>query len=292
MGRSVLSDSGCTSDDGGASTGDADALAPSQITASTLARPATPPPCDPDDITTWTAQVAVLDDRADATLRLRNDGDAWCEVDVSASPLRGPTVEPDVWLEPGEWADLTISGAEEQNCATSTVVTLAQSALNGERRVVPTAVVQPCGWQLAAFFVNDTPSSPCGDGTLEFAITETALVVRNASSVPCVLGELVGVAGAEAHASDDPDAEITTVEITTLAAGDVVRFTLGPPSDTRCADGPTTLEFEVAGAWSVPGLGPCVTVEPGPARPWFDGPAGPLSGIDDPDAALAALDLF
>ena len=63
-------------------TGPSDDLAPSQITASTVPPPATPPPCDPDALSLWTAQVRFVDNTAEAVIRVRNDDADRCEVAV------------------------------------------------------------------------------------------------------------------------------------------------------------------------------------------------------------------
>lgn len=268
------------------SVGPAVELAPSQLDASTVAPPETPPPCDPADIITWTAQVVVSDTAADAVIRLRNDGTEWCEVDVRASPFRDPRVEPDVWLEPGEWADLVIGGADD-GCGSDPLVTDAPISLNGEERVVPTAAVQPCRWQLTAFFANETAVDPCAADALDVVATEHEIVLRNSSSAACVLGELRGASGLATVERADGG-----VAITALAAGDVVAFGLDAPPPSGCADGPAVLDLGVAGRVAVDPLVGCRSVELGPARPWFDGSAGPIGDAIDVATALGLLDPF
>jgi hypothetical protein len=252
-------------------------LAPSQVTASTVARPDTPPRCEPSVLTWWTAQVWPSDLAADAVLRVRNDGDAWCEVDISTSPHRSAEVEPNIWLEPGEWGDLVL-GSAEPGCASASVVTLAQIDVDGAPVVVPTAAVVECGWALTAFFVEETPTGPCTVGDLTFRAADTAVVVR--SSRACVLGAVVDSRGAAAATPE--------VAVTALAAGDVVAYPIADVGD--CAGGGTAVTFDVAGPFEVGDA--CLSLEPGPGRPYFAGPDGPLAGIDDPAAALALLGPF
>ena len=268
-------------------TGPATDLAPSQIAASTVPRPATPPPCDVDDLTFWTAQVIVGETTSDAVIRFRNDGDAWCEADVSGSPLIDPAIEPDVWLEPGDWADL-LAGQREPGCVAPATETLLQLDVNGQAVVVPTALVT-CGWWLSAFYPNDLATEPCTADGLDLVVTESGLIVRNASFVPCELGAVAEVVGAESSSADP-----TSVQITTLAGGDVVSYGLSAVEAVGCSAGTATVVFAAAGPIDVPGLGGCFIVELGAAGPWFDAVDGPLSGWPgaDVDMALMALDPF
>lgn len=252
-------------------------LAPSQVTASTVVRPDTPPRCAPLALTWWTAQVWPSDVAADAVLRVRNDGDAFCEVDISASPYRSDEVEPNVWLEPGEWGNLVV-GSAEPGCGSASLVTLAQIAVDGAAVVVPTAAVVECGWTLTAFYVEETPAEPCTPGDLTVRTTDSFVLVRSTSA--CVLGTVAAPNGFAASAPD--------VAITALAAGDVAAYPIADAGD--CSGGDTSVTFDVAGRVALGDT--CVTVEPGPGRPYFAGPDGPLAGVDDPAAAVALLDPF
>lgn len=259
-------------------TGPADDLAPSQLSSPTAPPPETPPPCDPADLALWTAQVLVHDDEADAVIRVRNDGAEWCEVDVFASPSVDPLMEPDVWLEPGAWADLLV-GPGRDPCADPTVVTSADVDVNGEAVVVPTAAVVRCGWQLIAFYPNEVSDGPCDE--LATAAVDGAVVLSNAGSAPCRLGALVAV-DAEAVAARGAG----EVAVPDLAPGDVVAF------PTRAAAGserPVTLEFDsgVTVDVAIPGA---EVVDGGAPRPWIGGPGSPTA--DDPAAMVTALDPF
>ena len=94
-------------------TGPAKDLAPSQIAAPTVAPPDVPPSCELADLDLWTAQVVVGERSADAVIRVLNQGAAWCEPDIYASPQIDPLIEPDVWLERGGWADLVVGPSGE-----------------------------------------------------------------------------------------------------------------------------------------------------------------------------------
>jgi hypothetical protein len=295
---------GCSGDDDAAGDGDvggadvsvavgdrtavtAAELAPSQVTASTVARPDTPPPCDPDDLVWWTAQVVHVGSTGTATLRVRNEGATWCEVDIGSSPGVSPEVEPNVWLEPGEWADLLVGGSGS-GCPAQ-VVREVDLVLGGATAFsVPTGMVVECGVALVALYVADSSSAPCT--ALTPAVTDGALLVRNDDFVSCELGELVAAEGVEiADASEG-----SPVRITELARGDVVAFELPSLVGTDCSDESATLEFAATGELIVPGTGRCAVVVLGAGRPWFEGSGGPLGAVDDADidAALAALDPF
>lgn len=275
----------CTTGSEGASvtdTGPARELAPSQVTAVTAAPPDTPPPCDADELTLWTAQVMVVGEFADAVVRVRNDGASWCEVDVAGSPSVDPAMEPDVWLDPGEWADLVV-GPPDGDCAAPAAVTLAQLDVNGEQVVVPTAAVVPCGWRLTAFYPNEVADLPC-DEVVATAV-ERAIVVRNDGAEPCRLGALETADGdGVTIVPAAPD-----VEVPVLAAGDLVAFELdrvGAPGVAR----PVVLGFESGANVEVVLDADAVALGAGPPQPWLGGPLGPDAG--DPVALLAALDPF
>lgn len=282
----VLTTTGCSGDasSGGTTvphTGPTEDLAPSQLTAPTAAPPDTPPPCDPDALTIWTAQVITGDGWADAVLRVRNDGDVWCEVDVAGSPSIDPAMEPDVWLDPGSWADLVL-GPPDGDCEAPAIVALAHIDLNGVTVVVETAAVVPCGWRLTSFFPNDVSDEPCSD--LDVAAVAGAIVVRNASFLPCRLGALVSASGAD----------VTTVpiepEVATplLAGGDLVAFEL--TAEGVCDERPVDLVFDSGVTVEVP-LGGCtVSVGSGAPQPWIGGPGSPAA--DDPAGLIDALDPF
>jgi hypothetical protein len=262
-------------------------LAPSQVTGSTVARPDTPPPCDADVLVWWTAQVVHVGSSGTATLRVRNDGATWCEVDIGSSPGVSPEVEPNVWLEPGEWGDLLVGGSGS-GCPAE-VVRDVDLVLGGATAFsVPTGMVVECDVALVAFYVAEPASVPCT--ALTPAVTDDAILVRNDDFVSCELGELVAAEGVEITDA----AESPPVRVTELAAGDVVAFDLQPLTATGCPDQTAKLEFAAAGELIVPGTGRCALVVVGAGRPWFEGSGGPLAAVDDADidAALVALDPF
>ncbi len=274
-------------------TGPTDDLAPSQITAHTVQPPATPGPCELGDLEFWTAQVLVGAGYADAVIRVRNIGDVWCEADVSGSPQIDPAIEPDVWLDPGGWADLVV-GQSGRECYSPEIVRLAEIDVHGEDVVIPTSAVAMCGWQLTAFYPNEVAERPCDQ--LEVVDTENFMLVRNVSPASCVLGELTGVDGD--GATTRPRTDFDVPAIVDLAPGDVVGFVRVTDSVDDCVAGasPGTLTFDVAGAVPVDELGCGAIYELGAGRPWYGDPAGPLASLVgepvDVDAALAQLDPF
>ena len=282
----VVATGGCSGDASSVDTtvphtGPTDDLAPSQLTAATAAPPDIPLPCDPDALAIWTSQVVVEGDWADAVLRVRNDGDVWCEVDVAGSPSVDPAMEPDVWLDPGAWADLVL-GPPDGECQTPAMVGLAQLDVNGSKVVVETAAVVPCGWRLTAFYPNDVSDESCSE--LGVVAVEGALVVRNSSFQPCRLGALVSATGeGVAIVPGEPE-----VAVPMLAGGDLVAFELTAAGS--CDVRPVELVFEGDLTVEVP-LGGCtVSVGSGAPQPWIGGPGSPTA--DDPAALLAQLDPF
>jgi hypothetical protein len=260
-------------------TGPAEELAPSQLSSPTAPPPDTPPPCDPADLSLWTARVEVRDHEADAVVRVRNDGAVWCEVDVSASPSVDPLMEPDVWLEPGAWADLLV-GPGRDPCADPAIVTAVDVDVNGTPVVVPTAAVVRCGWQLVAFYPTEVSADPCDD--LALAVVDAAVVIRNSGPAACRLGSLVSVDGEPAV--DDPGAGEIAVPV--LAPGDVVAV---PIRTAAGAARPVTLGFDSGVAVEV-ALALAEPVAGGAPGPWIGGPGAPTA--DDPAVLMAALDPF
>lgn len=246
-------------------------LAPSQIAASTVARPETPPPCDPDDLVWWTAQAAAVGTTSTAVVRVRNDGSTWCEVDITGSPTLSEQSEPNVWLEPGEWGDLVV-GSVDERCSPTVFTTI--EVLVGD---VPTEVssvgVAACEPALLAFFVADPPEGPCTE--LDAAVVADVVVVRNAGFVACDLGVVVG------SVTGDGDAPA----VTALAGGDVVAVDTTPVG-SDCEEAVSSVEFDAAGAVDVVGLEGCPVA--GAARPWFGSVPAPALPAD----VLAGLDPF
>lgn len=261
-------------------------LAPSQLTNDTVARPVTPEPCAVADLEFWTAQVQIGSSSADAVIRVRNAGTVWCEADISLSPLIDPDVEPDVWLDPGAWADLVV-GQSGDECAEPATVTRAQIEVNGDRIVVPTAAIATCGWRLTAFFPNDLAVDACTPDQLEFAVRDRVLLVHNFATAACTLGDVVPTGISEAAL----DSAVTEPSIVDLARGDVVAFDL--IDDESC--GEPVVEFASAGSFPV-GTPACTSVRSAAGRPYFGTDIGPLaaSGTDsiDVEALLLLMDPF
>jgi len=274
-------------------TGPTDDLAPSQITGSTVAAPDTPGPCALADLEFWTARVFVGEQSADAVIRVRNTGDVWCEPDISNSAFLDEAVEPDVWLDPGGWADLVV-GQSGRECFAPEIVTLAEIDVDGESVVVPTAAVTTCSWELTAYYPNDLAVDPCSD--LDTAGTERFVLVRNAGFMSCVLGELTSVEGMAA--STIPRIVTSALSLVDLGVGDVVAipFTVDPAVVCDSTAGAGGLIFEVAGPMTVDAMTCGAIFELGAARPWYGDPNGPLAVFApdafDLDEVLTALDPF
>lgn len=269
-------------------TGPTDLLAPSQRSSPTAPPPETPPPCDLDDLAIWTAQVLVVDSTVEAVLRLRNDGAAECEIDLSASPLTSPTMEPDVWLEPGAWADLVVgegAGCDED----PEVLTSAPLDVNGTAVGVATAVAVGCEPELVAFYPNDVGDEPCSE--LSVVAVPGAVVLRNDAFEPCRLGSLVSATGFEGVDIELVDGD-PPVGLPVLAAGDVVAFDV-VAFDVAADGGGERVElgFDSGARVDVqlPG-GSLVRIVGGLPRPWIGGPGSPAAS--DTASLLTALDPF
>jgi len=114
-------------------------LAPSQAAASTVAAPDVPPPCDVDDLH-WVAEPPT---GADAlfVVRVRNNGDIECELDVSQSAIADPAMEPDVWLAPGATGELTVVDTAP-GCTEPVIAPSVELVANGTPVVVPLDTVE------------------------------------------------------------------------------------------------------------------------------------------------------
>jgi len=218
-------------------------------------------------------------------VRVRNDSGQRCEVDVAESEAASAEMEPSVWLEQGEWADLLAVSSPASSCAPS-VVDHVDVRANGVDVSVPTLMVG-CRVALLAFYVADPPGGPCT--RLASAVADDELLLRNDTLDSCGLGSLDAGDGVDTGVAADG----TPIEIVELAAGDIVAFDLRTPDGEACED-VATLTFSEAGDVEVPGLGGCGSVVLGPGRPWFDGSVGPRRdlGSDDVAAALEALAPF
>jgi hypothetical protein len=259
-------------------------LAPSQTAASTVPDPLAPDRCGADAVEMWTAQVTA--DGSTAVIRMRNVGETWCDIDIGRSPRIDPAIEPDVWLQPGETADLVV-GPNTSECADPEVVDRVQVAVLDESMLVPTVLVT-CGWWLTALYPNDVATEPCDLADLEVAVT-AAVVVRNASATPCRMGGLEAVDGAEVVARSEGPTEITQ-----LHPGDVASF--GRLAGDPCQGANTVvLTDELVGRLEVPGVFCTIVFELGPAAPWFGtrfGPGPGDTGDASAESVIDALDPF
>lgn len=283
-----------SSTDGGRATSDTSAdtpvasaveLAPSQLTASTVAEPGTPVPCPIDDLDLWTAQVRVSGPVTAAVVRVRNVGDVTCEVDISRSPEYDPVVEPGVWLGPGETADLAVESAT--GCEVGSEVDVIEVVVGDELVDVPT-MPAACGWRPAAFYPNDPAGVGCARSDLDVATTASTLLVRNGSARPCLLGGIVEVDGATTVTRGR-----SGVAIDELQPGDIVAF--GRRDGQECGEpaGRVELFDEEVGALVFDDV-PCgFVVELGGGRPWFGPARAPAGDAGNPpvdeDGVLGAL---
>jgi hypothetical protein len=133
----------CGSDDDEAPA--ASHLAPSQTSASTVAAPEVPPPCDPSalEFAPGTAPEGAV-----ALIVVTNVGEHECEVDVYESSIADPTMEPDAWLAPAGEAELTLLDASP-GCAAPTSAAV-ELVVNGVDVVVPFEVGPACELSLVA----------------------------------------------------------------------------------------------------------------------------------------------
>ncbi len=253
-------------------------LAPSQLSGSTVPEPSTPVPCAIADLDLWVAQLRVSEVGPAAVVRVRNVGDVTCEVDISRSPDVDPAVEPDVWLGPGETADLVVEPAT--GCDGRSEVDAIQVAVGDELLDVPTVPVA-CGWRLAAFFPNDPAGAGCARDDLDVATAPFTLLVRNGSAQPCLLGGIVEVDGAAVATERRSE-----VSIDELQPGDIVAF--GRIEGQQCGEpaGRVELLDEVVGALVFDDVACGFVVNLGGGQPWF-GPARPLSE----DVAIPSFDV-
>lgn len=256
-------------------------LAPSQIAGSTVPAPLTPVPCVLDDLELWTAQLLPGATTVDAVIRVRNDGDVRCDADIGRSPNLDPAIEFDVWLERGATADLIV-GQRSTDCEEPSGVGQVEVAVGDDVATVATAIVT-CDWWLTAFFPNDPTRTGCEREALDVVVTPDAVLIRNGSGQPCVMGGIVEVEGAAIAAERSPGPSIHD-----LLPGDVLAF--GRRVDDDC--GPANrvgLYDEAAGALVVERVPCALTFELGGGRPWFDEPSdGPV----DRQAIADALNAF
>lgn len=126
-------------------------LAPSQISAATVPEPESPPPCEEGALDIATAPEQAGELGVAAVIAIVNQADRECEVDVFASPLADPLMEPDVWLGPGGRAELLLedvaAGCEQPGPIDEVVL-----IVNGETVSVPISPVSACQPMLTAIY--------------------------------------------------------------------------------------------------------------------------------------------
>ncbi len=241
-------------------------LAPSQVSASTVPRPATPDPCRVDDLAIWTAQI----ESGSVVIRIRNDGSAWCDVDITDSAQLDPLAEPAIWLEPGDGANL-VAGESEPGCEAPRPFRTIEFDMGGTSVSVPSALVA-CGWWLTALYPVDGAAASCSPDQLDavWVDADDLLLVRNSGFDSCTLA----IGEGDARSGD-------VVDIDELAAGDLAAWrSVGE----QCGDGPT-----------LPFRQPSLVVAGLPECPTFVGPGAPVDALA-PHVAVAlgdgSLDLF
>lgn len=122
----------------------ATALAPSQVTASTVAAPAGVPLC----------KLAELEFSAgDGIVLIHNAGPVECEVDVSQSPNRDPLMEPGIWLHAGGQGELAVEAGGD-GCAQPRVVTSVDVVVNGQAVNAPVSLPAACDVTLTAIYTD------------------------------------------------------------------------------------------------------------------------------------------
>lgn len=266
-------------------------LAPSQVVASTVPEPPTPGPCALDDVEMWTANVEVteLSDgfSSRTAIRIRNRSDVWCEPDIGRSPRLDPLIEPDVWLQPGDEAELWV-GDRQTDCAAPEFQPAVQVAIGDEPALVPTAVLA-CQWWLDAFLPLDEPTSACEPGDLDLRATDSAVIVQ-VETASCRLAEIV----APGEPTTDPG-ESSTPVVNVLRPGDVAM--LASVADESCDDPERSIVVDVGAEQRTIDEVPCgLQWFDGGARPWYGSDAGPwpvtIDGAIDLDATLQRLQPF
>jgi hypothetical protein len=129
-------------------------LAPSQISAATVPEPTGVATCDVADLSFESlAGVGGVadDDVTAAVIRVRNAGPVRCEVNLAASPLADPLMEPDVWIEAGGQGELLVEH-DGSACDAPSPVAALELRVNGSAVDVPITVASTCGLRLTAVY--------------------------------------------------------------------------------------------------------------------------------------------
>jgi hypothetical protein len=123
----------------------ATALAPSQVSASTVAPPSGVPACDVEELRFAAGDAVVL---------IRNAGAIRCEVDVSQSPNRDPLMEPSIWIDGGDEGELAVEPTDE-GCAQPANLTSVDLVVNGQPVTAPVSLPATCSATLIAIYTAD-----------------------------------------------------------------------------------------------------------------------------------------
>lgn len=132
----------------------AEALAPSQVSASTVPEPTIPGACDPDDVVVTVVRPSDGVAEPDQIIELTNAGDRECDVDISRSSNAGPEMEPSVRLVPGGVGLVWVDGETDCNAEARDPSMSTTMWVNGEERSIELVFGAPCGVEFVAFFAD------------------------------------------------------------------------------------------------------------------------------------------
>jgi hypothetical protein len=151
----VLLASACGSDESGGSPTTpppATDLAPSQLTASTVAAPLAPGLCDPGRVRIEVVVPEPGVGQPDQIVELVNDDDRECDVDISATEDASPLMEPSVRLQPGAQGHVWVEGRDACDEPVEDPVLVLD--VNGQARDVDVTFETSCGVEVTAFFTD------------------------------------------------------------------------------------------------------------------------------------------
>jgi hypothetical protein len=126
-------------------------LAPSQISAATVPEPESPPPCEAGALDIAPVPDLAAGSDVAAVIAIVNAADVECEVDVFASPLADPLMEPDVWLGAGAAAEVLIEDVAP-GCEQPPPIDELVLIVNGATVTVPLTAVSACQPMLTAIY--------------------------------------------------------------------------------------------------------------------------------------------
>jgi hypothetical protein len=132
----------------------AEALAPSQIAASTVPPPTLPDLCDPDEVGVEIVEPDGGIGQPDQIIDLVNEGDRECDVDISATGGAAAEMEPSVRLAPEGIGHVWVEGQDDCDETLADPEVEVWLDINGDDRPVDLIFVSPCGVELVAFFTD------------------------------------------------------------------------------------------------------------------------------------------